>query len=66
MSSGKIPVLDAITGLPQAKTDAHRAAEQQELFGQRGLACIRVRDDGESAAFLNLFFQTHVFGSTQM
>ena len=31
-----------------------RAAEQQELLGQRGLAGVRMRDDGEGAAALDL------------
>ena len=34
--------------------DAQRAAEQQQLLGQRGLARVGVRDDGEGAATRSL------------
>ena len=36
--------------------DLDRAGEQQQLFSQRGLAGVRVGDDGKRAAALDLFF----------
>ena len=41
--------------------DLYCAAEPQQLFGQRGFTCVRVRDDGESAPpgqfFGDFFFE---------
>ena len=34
-----------------------RAAEQQQLFGQRGLAGVRVGDDGEGAPARHFLFE---------
>src|SRR5205823_7395856 len=39
--------------------ELHRAAVQQQLLRQRGLACVRMRDDGEGAPSLNLFGVIH-------
>jgi hypothetical protein len=37
----------------------HRAAVKQQLFRQRGLARVRMRDDGERAPLLNFFRDVH-------
>ena len=39
--------------------ELHRAAVKQELLRQRGLARVRMRDDGERAPFLNFFRDGH-------
>jgi hypothetical protein len=42
--------VDAGSSSPSPRRELDRAAEQQELFGERGLAGVRVRDDREGAA----------------
>ena len=39
--------------------ELHCAAVQEELFRQRGLARVRMRDDGERAPFLDFFRNAH-------
>ncbi len=39
--------------------ELHRAAVKQELLRQRGLARVRMRDDGERAPFLDFFRDIH-------
>ena len=39
--------------------ELHRAAVKQQLFRKRGLARVRMRDDGERAPFLDFFRNVH-------
>ena len=46
--------------------ELHRAAVKQELFRQRGLARVRMRDDGERAPRLNCSYGIHKDGKDSM
>jgi hypothetical protein len=50
---------------PHRPRKLNRAAEQQQFFGQRRLACIRVGNDGKGAATLNVALEFEGGGTGQ-